>query len=267
MYLEYWQLKERPFENVPDPRFFYLSNIHQEALMRLLYTAREEKLGCYMIGVHGCGKTTVLNVFEEHIKDQGFNIISTSNPLLPWKEFLKEIVYRLGVSEFPQETVDILHIIEEKLVNIKSQNIHTLLIIDEAHLLGEELMEELRLLLNIEYNNRTCLSIILSGQPELSEKIDSFPQFKQRLPIRYFVNPLDEQDTKNYIEHRLKIAGAQRKIFDDACFDLIYEFTGGNPRSINNLCDIALLIGMGKSLPYVDTDVVKEVIEDLSKKY
>ncbi len=262
MYLQYWQFKEYPFENVPDPRFFYLSKSHEEALTRLLYAIRMRKGGAVVSGDIGCGKTTLAKVCLEELSPDQFDIGLIVNPNLEAEEFLQEVLYQLGVNETADSKVKCLRLIHEKMIRNVDDKKETLLIIDEAHLLIPAALEELRLLLNCQMNDRFLITIVLLGQPELRDKIHSLEQLDQRLPIKYHLSPFDLNDSVKYIHFRQKKAGREDNAFSQKAMERIYENAKGVPRKINNLCDLALLIGCSKNEKEITPEVIEGVIND-----
>ena len=268
MYKDYWGFKEKPFENTPDPKFFYYSSKHDEALARLLYAVNERKGSVMLSGEYGSGKTLLTRVVVSKLvnEDDLYKIALIVNPAIPLLEFLSEIVYQLGndVSADARK-IDILHTLNDMLYNTVQVNRHTVIIIDEAQVAQDDIFEELRLLLNFQLNDRFPFTLLLVGQPELREKIDRFPQLKQRMSISYHLSRLDAQEIKDYIQHRCRIAGRNEPIFTDAAYGLIYEYSQGVPRQINNICDMSLVIGMGEKVKIIDENITKEVMSDLQQ--
>jgi type II secretory pathway predicted ATPase ExeA len=147
----------------------------------------------------------------------------------------------------------------------KSKNKNTVIVIDEAQVISVESLEELRLLLNFQLNDIFLFTLILLGQPELKTKINDLPQLRQRFSIRYHLKALTEDQTREYIQHRLKVAGAEEEIFRDDAYSEIYRFSGGIPRRINNICDLALLVGCAEALEKIDKEIITDVAEDLEE--
>ncbi len=267
MYEAYWKLREKPFENTPDPRFIYYSQKHEEALSRMLYAIRERKGAAVLTGEYGSGKTLLSRVFLEELSQDRYQSALIFNPRLSPLQLMKEIIYQLGsdiTSLFTK--ISLLHALNEILYTNKDRNKSTVIVIDEAQAISEKRsFEELRFLLNFQLNNKFLLTIILIGQPELKEKIDNLPQLRQRLAVRYHLKALTETETEEYIKHRLGIAGAKQKIFSEYAFKEIYYFSTGLPRRINNICDMALLIGCGKGLDKIGNKIIKDVAKDLEE--
>ena len=265
MYQEYWGLTEKPFENTADPRFLYYSVQHQEACSRLTYAINEQKGAALLTGVFGCGKTVVAQSVLLSLSKGKIETAFVINPQLSHVELLREIVYDLGIKDnLPTLKTDIIHRLNEMLHNNMDNGKNTVVIIDEAHLINDILIfEELRLLLNYQYKNKFLITLILLGQPELKDKINNIKQFQQRIAIKHHLSGLDNRETQEYIQYRLKVAGTEKQIFQDSAIRLIYEQSGGIPRRINQVCDMALLIAMGKKLQSVDEETINEVIEDV----
>lgn len=266
MYNDYWAFKEKPFENTPDPRFFYYSPKHEEALMRLLYAVQEKKSSAMLSGECGSGKTLLSRIILSKLlrEEERYKVALVVNPAIPLLELLGEIVYQLGgQNPAGERKVDILRRLNQMLYATAEGNRHTVVIIDEAQAINDEsVFEELRLLLNFQVNERFLLTLLLLGQPELKEKIEFLPQFKQRLSLRYHLTALNEDETVKYIKHRCEVAGRKDEIFSPASCRLIREYSQGLPREINNLCDLGLVIGMGEKASCVDERIIQEVIQD-----
>ncbi|MBF0571588.1 MAG: AAA family ATPase [Candidatus Omnitrophica bacterium] len=264
MYIEYWNLKEKPFELTPDPRYVYYSKQIEEALMRLIYTVQDMKGAMLLTGMYGCGKTVLSRVFLNELVGTKFQVALITNPRLTANELLVEIIYQLGGGLLKDEAKgQLLRVFNEMLYANLNRGKETVLVIDEAQSIEDlETFEELRLLLNYQQNDRFLLTLILVGQTELRKRLKELPQLNQRLLIEYHLNPLDEQETQNYLEHRLKIAGAQKPLFDTNAKKLIYRYSGGIPRVINGVCDISLLEGFVNQKEIVDENIIKKVVKD-----
>lgn len=267
MYEAYWKLKEKPFENAPDPRFIYYSKKHEEALSRMLYVIKERKGAAILTGEYGSGKTLLSRVLMAELSDERYHSALIFNPRLPPLELIKEIIYQLGgkTSDLSSKT-DLLHYLNEILYRNKDGNKITVIVVDEAQAIPEENgFEELRLLLNFQLNDNFLLTLILLGQPELKERIESLPQLKQRLAVRYHLKALTEDETREYIQHRLEVAGSKEDIFTEGAYSEIYRFSWGIPRRINNMCDMALLVGYGGGIDKINEEVIRDVAEDMEE--
>lgn len=264
MYEAYWGLSEPPFDNSPNPKFFYLSPEHEEALVRLMYAVRQRK-GCAMLtGEYGCGKTTLSRALIQRLEAERYEIGLLTNPSWNAVEFLSEIAYQLGVETEEKSKTVLLHRLNELFFQNYRAGRDTVIIIDEAQLIADDaVFEELRLLMNFQTDDRFLVTILLIGSPELMVKVRRLKHLVQRIAIRYQLNTLDDTHTANYIAHRLKMAGQAGRIFTEAAIKLVFDFTRGTPREINNLCDIALLVAYSKKVREIDETIIAEVIKDM----
>lgn len=268
MYREYWKLAEKPFENSPDPKFFYHSPNHEEALMRLYYVIRERKGAGMLTGEYGSGKTVLTRLVVKELlqRSNNYKIALIVNPSLSAADFLKEIVFQIEGRECGGSKLKILHTINDILYKSMEEQKDVVIIVDEAQVIHkQEVFEELRLLLNFQLNDRFLLSLILVGQPELREKINRLPQLKQRMAISFHLNVLSSEEAAQYIEHRCKIAGAERPLFSEEAVQVIAEHSGGIPRRINTYCELALMQGMLNKKDVIDKETAKEAAEDINR--
>lgn len=259
MYREHWGLKELPFENVPDPRYFYPSPEHQEALMRLFYAVNNRKGAAMLTGEVGCGKTILSRTLVQDLAGDRYEVGLIANPSLPPLDFLREILYQLGVESGSNSKLDLLHALNDLVVKNLNAGKETVIMIDEAQAIEDEgTLEELRLLLNFQLNERFLLTLILIGQPELREKVSRVRQLDQRIAIKYHLGPLSQEETRKYILYRMEKAGLRREIVAPDGFQEIYRITHGIPRDINNLCDLSLLLGFGNGSTRIDLPLIQK---------
>ena len=263
MYEKYWGLKELPFENVPDPRFMYHSAQHEEALMRLLYATKAQKGAAMLSGEIGCGKTTVSRAFVQELSSDEYEVGLIVNPTLEPLDFLKEILFQLGIEKMADTKPELLHILNDALLQNLVKKKKTIIIVDDAQAIEDDVtFEELRLLLNFQLNDQFLLTLILIGQPELKNRVAKIPQLDSRISIRYHLRPLDAKEVAQYILFRLKVAGMQKNFFTREAIDKIHEYTGGVPRRINNICDLSLLVGFSKKVELIDSKMIQQLIDD-----
>jgi type II secretory pathway predicted ATPase ExeA len=264
MYEAYWELSEPPFDNSPNPKFFYLSPEHEEALVRLVYTVRHRK-GCGMLtGEYGCGKTTLSRALIQRLEAERYEIGLLTNPSWNAVDFLREVLYQLGVETQDKSKSELLHQLNDIFFRNFQAGRDTVIIVDEAQLIEDDaVFEELRLLMNFQTDDRFLVTLLLVGSPELREHVRRLKHLDQRITIRYHLNTLDDTHTAAYVAHRLKMAGRAAPIFTDEAIKLIFDFTRGTPREINNLCDVALLVGYTKRVREIGDKIVAEVIKDM----
>jgi len=263
MYEAYWELSEPPFDNSPNPKFFYLSPEHEEALVRLVYTIRHRK-GCGMLtGEYGCGKTTLSRALIQRLEAERYEIGLLTNPSWTPVDFLREALYQLGVEAHEKTKSELLHQLNDLFFRNYRAGRDTVLIVDEAQLIEDDaVFEELRLLMNFQTDDRFLVTLLLIGSPELRERVRRLKHLDQRITIRYHLNTLDDAHTAAYVTHRLTMAGRTKPIFTDDAIRLIFDFTRGTPREINNLCDVALLVGYTKRVKEIGDKIIAEVIKD-----
>ncbi|MFC1821933.1 AAA family ATPase [Thermodesulfobacteriota bacterium] len=267
MYEEFYNLQEKPFNLTPSPRFLYLGEQHKEALSLLTYGVVERKGFILLTGEVGTGKTTMIQALLESL-DQSVQYVLLANPLLSPMDFMNH----LGFSILKRKTRfrskgDFLLKFEEFLKEGQKRRMNFNLIIDEAQQLTFELLEEIRLLSNMESAEEKLMNIFLIGQPELNEKLSDARcrPLLQRISIRHNIAPLDLKGSENYIFARLRIAGAKKgkEIFPTTAIKAIYEFTDGYPRLINVLADNCLLLGYSQSKKKISPQMVKECYADM----
>src|SRR6266571_3612861 len=263
MYEAYWGLSEPPFDNSPNPKFFYLSPEHEEALVRLVYMVSHRK-GCGMLtGEYGCGKTTLSRALIQRLEAERYEIGLLTNPSWNAVDFLREVLYQLGVETEEKHKPELMHLLNDLFFRNFQAGRDTVVIVDEAQLIDDDaVFEELRLLLNFQTDARFLVTLLLIGSPELAAKVRRLKHLDQRIAIRYHLNTLDDAHSAAYIAHRLQMAGQSRPIFTEAAVKLIFDFTRGTPREINNICDIALLVGYSKKATAIDERIIAEVIKD-----
>ncbi len=258
MYKGFFGLKETPFSIAPNPHYLYLSDRHKEALAHLMFGLRETGGFVLLTGEVGTGKTTTSRCLLEQVPDDT-QVAFILNPTLTEHELLATICDEFSINYDADATIKNLtdEIRDFLLLNHKSQK-NALLIIDEAQHLRSEVLEQLRLLTNLETNTKKLLQVILIGQPELQELLrrKELRQLAQRITARYHLLPLTQPEVASYVIHRLKVAGCERGIFTDSAMKKLHKLSGGIPRIINLLCDRALMGAYGQSKALIDHKIV-----------
>lgn len=262
MYLQYYGFSRKPFELVPKLDALFLGETHKEGLAVLKYGVISDKGFLLLTGGVGTGKTTLINCLAANLEITE-NLCIISNPNLNVAEFYYYFAAKIGM-EFDDNKAKFLLLFSEFLKKCKKAQEKVLLIIDEAHILPIELLEEIRLLANLGAEHPGSLSIFLVGQPELLERLaeDRFLPLRQRIALRFHLEPLSRKDTLQYILFRLNAAGAQQgALFTDKAVDDIHLAAKGNPRVINILCDHALLTGYSRNVLKIDRNIIRECVE------
>ncbi len=266
MYTEYFGIKELPFSIAPDPRYLYLSEHHREALAHLIYGVNSEGGFVLLTGEVGTGKTTVCRCLLEQLPENT-NVAFIINPKLTVDELLASICDELGIS-YPAGNKSIkvfVDNINEYLLNNYAKGHKTVLIIEEAQNLSIELLEQIRLLTNLETTKSKLLQIIMLGQPELRDILSrpELRQISQRITARYHIGPLAKKEIAAYVNHRLTVAGAKDKLFPDSIFKSLYRYSRGIPRLINVICDRALLGTYVQGKTRVDKSTLKKAANEV----
>ena len=264
MYLQYYGLQDIPFSLTPDPRFLYFTASHKEVMANLHYGIQHGKGLIVVTGEVGTGKTTMLRAMLSRL-DRSVLTANIFNPGLSVPEFYEHIAADFDLGTYTSKS-DLLMKLGRTLMMRHSRGLRTVLILDEAHGLSRELMEEVRLLLNFETYTEKQLQILLVGQPELRVSLNrpEMRQLKQRISLRCEIKPLKADEVSAYIRTRLKVAGAARlDLFTANAIALIYRASEGIPRLINNLCDNALLTGYAVNARLISSQVIAEVAESL----
>ncbi|MBU0605111.1 MAG: AAA family ATPase [Candidatus Omnitrophica bacterium] len=265
MYTSYWGLTEKPFENTPDPKFIYYSQQHEEAMARMLYVVREHKGAALQTGEYGCGKTLLSRVLRKELQQENkYQSVFILDPHLTVREFLREIIYQMGSGPIPKNKIDISHALNKLILTNHNAGKHTVLVVDEAQSIDNlDIFEEIRLLLNYQLDTAFLLTVILLGAPELKQVVMGMQHLVQRMAAGYHLNGLSETETKDYINHRLNIAGASKQLFAEDSFHEVYVHSYGVPRRINTICDLALLMGFSNSQAVIDRKTIKDINDDM----
>jgi general secretion pathway protein A len=265
VYLDYYGLKEPPFNITPNPRFLFFSAKHREAFNHLLYGIRERKGFVQLTGEVGAGKTTLCRALLEQLGPR-FSTALILNPILDADQLVKAIAMELGLQTKGMDRLETVAEINRFLLHQAGLGRDTVLIIDEAQALTRELLEQVRLLSNLETDERKLLQIVLMGQPELRDRLNdhSLRQLRQRISVRFHLKPLRHGEIADYIRHRLEVSGANgAPWFTGPAVWRIYRYSGGIPRLINTVCDKCLLAGYVQQRDKINYRMVGCAIREL----
>jgi general secretion pathway protein A len=266
MYTEFFGLKEIPFNVTPDPHFLYLSQKHREALSHLRYGIQERKGFIAITGDIGTGKTTLCRALLNNIEDNLKTAYVLNSNITSDMQLLHMIVDDLGVKPTGKNKMSLLRAMNQFLLDQNAQGNNVVIIIDEAQNLRANVLEQIRLLSNLETDKEKLIQIIFVGQPELKDILlnPKLKQLNQRIAVRYHINPLNKEETTTYINHRLSLAGANgNTIFSDDAIDEVYNFSNGVPRLINILCDKAMLLAFIREIKKITDGIVQETSAEL----
>jgi len=270
MYAEFFNLKEDPFNVTSDPEFFFSSSRHAEAFSHLVYGIQQRKGILVVTGEIGTGKTTLCRTFLSQV-DTDVKTAFILNPYFSEKQLLQLILKDFGIEGNYKNKLALIDALNAFLLEQSAQGNNVVLIIDEAQNLKPRQLEQIRLLSNLETEKDKLLQIILVGQPELLDrlKLPSLRQLNQRVSVRYHILPLEKNEVRDYIYHRLKVAshsenGKVSAEFTNSAIDAIYAHSGGTPRLINILCDRALLSGFVTETKTIDDQIIHKCAKEVS---
>ncbi|MGF1615763.1 MAG: ExeA family protein, partial [Gammaproteobacteria bacterium] len=267
MYESFYGFKEKPFSLLPDPGFLYFGKKHSMAFTMLQYGVVSQAGFTVIAGEIGCGKTTLIRHLLNHLeRDVTVGLISNTQHKIG--ELMQWVLLAFGLEYRNKEKVELYETFVNFVIGEYAKQRRTVLIIDEAQNMDAQTMEELRMLSNINSDKDLVLQIILVGQPELRAMLrrPELEQFAQRIAADYYLEPLNAQETTDYIRHRLTIAGGAPSLFDNEACDLIYRHSRGVPRLINALCDNALVYGFAEQRELIDAEIVRDVLRDRSER-
>jgi len=265
VYLEFYRLSLPPFDITPDPHFLFHSAKHREAINHLLYGIRERKGFVQLTGEVGAGKTTLSRALLEQL-DSRYSTALILNPVMTMEELMKAIGTEFGLHVKRRNRLGTAEAINRFLVEQVGRGKESVLIIDEAQDLTDELLEQIRLLSNIELDDRKLLQIILLGQPELRDRLNNprLRQLRQRITVRYHLAPLTRAEVAQYIQHRLELAGARgAPYFTRPALWRIFGYSRGIPRLVNAVCDKALLAGFVEQSESINYRMIGRAVREL----
>jgi general secretion pathway protein A len=269
VYLDYYGLSEPPFDITPNPRFLFYSGKHREAFNHLLYGIRERKGFVQLTGEVGAGKTTLCRAILEELEGK-YATALILNPVMSAEELLKAVAIEYGLPVNGLDRLDTLAVINQFLLQQVERGQDTVLIIDEAQDLTDELLEQVRLLSNLETDDRKLLQIVLMGQPELRDRLNNprLRQLRQRITVRYHLPPLSRFEVNQYIQHRLHVAGAKgAPYFTQLALWRVYRYSQGIPRLLNAICDKALLAGFVSQCERIGFRMIGRAVNELEGQF
>ena len=268
MYREFFGLKEKPFNVTSDPNFLFLSRVHKEAFSHLLYGIKERKGFLEITGEVGAGKTTICRALLNQL-DRNTKTAFIFNSTLPEIQLLQAILEDLGVPTEKKTKGALIRQLNNFLIEELSHGNNVVLILDEAQNIKTSMLEEIRMLSNLETEKDKLFQIILVGQPELKNKLNSpeLKQLKQRIGVRFHITPLEMDEVEKYIYHRLTVAGSDGQIqFPSDAIEAIFRFSGGIPRLINMVCDKSLLAAYVIETKDITLPIVERSIQEIEGK-
>lgn len=270
MYEKFYNFRENPFTITPDSKFFFPSQRHARALDGLFYTITERRGFAVITGEIGSGKTTICRTLLNRL-DVDTKVVMVTNTYLTPKEFLGCILEDLGVSCVAKTKFSLLNNLRKSLTEQLSLDVNVVLIIDEAQNLSLRMLEEIRMLSNLETEKKKMIQIILSGQPGLKDKLQmpELAQFRQRVCVQYHIQPLDMADTEKYIYHRLRKASINEDVkieFTPESVVEIYHYSQGIPRVINMICNSVLLVSYAAGAAQITTGLLREAMEEFKSE-
>jgi len=265
MYLEHFDLTAHPFRLTPDSGFLFMSEPHSRAKSYMDYAVWNREGFVVITGEVGCGKTSLIQKLVSEL-DEHVVLAQIFQTQLNEVEFLQAVLVKFGLNPFNAKKVELLDMLNTFLVKQFLQGKQIVLIVDDAHNLSMKVLEEIRILAELETRKEKILHVILFGQPQLNETLDhpEMEELKQRVKLRYYIRALSEQEHGDYIRHRLDVVGAtDRTLFRPETLPVVYKYAGGNPRLINTLCDTALTCACADKLREITVEVVEEAAEEL----
>ncbi len=267
MYKGFYNLQRNPFEITPDPSFLFPTKRHNEALASLYYGVTAHRGFVVLTGEVGTGKTLILRSLLGLLQRRDVAFALIFNPTLSPLEFMRYIALDFGLPVTGKAKDELIHVLNGFLLQRHQRGLTTILVVDEAHHLSPEILEEIRLLTNLETSQQKLLQIVLAGQPELDQKLDSHElrQLKQRIALRCHLDPLGMNETREYMARRLQIAGAPAagQIFSGPAIEAVFRHSRGIPRLVNTICENALLSGYAKQAATITPDIIDGVARDL----
>ncbi len=269
MYQSYWNLQSGPFEEKMDATFFYESHPHQAGLLKLQYLVENRKGAGLLVGNGGIGKSYLCHVLQSQLSERHRPFVQLVFPQLSPVELISYLAVELGAEEAGIEPGvtgkdRIVRALHRQLQLLCEQGAQPVIVIDEAHLIADQrIFETLHQLLNFQQTSDIDFTLLLVGDRLLLSHLQRSSQLDDRISVRCLLKPFSAEETQRYVEHRLQVAGRSEPVFEADAFQTLFELTQGNPRKINRLCDLGLLVGYADELPLITSDVLEAVSEEL----
>ncbi len=266
MYEAYWKLKARPFENTYAEPFYYPAESAQAALLKLRYAVENRRGAALLAGACGLGKSLLARMLLAQLPEQYTPQVHLIIPRLPSDQLIPYLLLEMGhaPSAGASDLSQSVHRLQQVLRNNTRRGQHAVIVVDEAHLLADlAYLETLRLLTNLETDGKLDLTLILVGHTPLIPAIGRLPSFESRMGVKSLMRCFTPDETAAYVQHRLRTAGREQEIFTPDALERLHETTQGNPRELNRLCDLALLIGYAEEIPHIDAAQIDSIHEEL----
>ncbi|MCX7424428.1 MAG: AAA family ATPase [Planctomycetia bacterium] len=267
MYESYWQLRQKPFENCVDPGFYYPSESHQAAILKLRYAIENRREGALLAGGSGLGKTLIVTMLRSVLDERVGPFVHLRFPQMPVDQLMAYLAGELTGSDWGDGTPSVqrsVRRIEQFLAQNAANGRHAVIALDEAQLIEDRrALEAIRLLSNFASTGQPDVTVLLAAQPGLLPVLERTPQLEERLAVKCLIRPFNEQETVEYVSHRLREAGADRPIFEPEAMPTLQELTHGVARRINRLCDLAMLIGYAEQQKTIGAAQLEAVSEEL----
>jgi len=263
MYEEFYGIREKPFNKTPDPRYLYESRMHAEALARLHHAVEEQDI-VLLTGDIGSGKTMLSRAFIDSLEGH-YHPILIINPVLSPSQLLRTLALRLGMESVGRYRHEILEGINAKVYELYESGKSPVIIIDEAQLIPDKAtFEELRLLTNFQLDDRNLLALVLIGQTELRDRLNAkyYHALRQRIGMQFHLRPVNADETRAYVQHRLRVAGRDAPLFEEEAMALLFEYSGGVPRRLNIIAANALVEGFGREAVTIGPEIIESVVKD-----
>jgi|YNPBryunderm2012_1023409.scaffolds.fasta_scaffold01542_1 general secretion pathway protein A len=268
MYQAYWQLSERPFDSTLDVRFYYPSQTHQAALLKLRYALEQQAEAVLLTAGPGMGKTLLVGMLRHVLGERFGPWIEIAFPQMPVEELLAYVADALEGQENPVGQPPVswsIRRLQRLAADATAEGRRPVLVLEDAHLITKpERWEELRLVLNVRAGQRLAWTVLLVAEPSILPLLERMPAWEDRLAIKCFLRPFGPMETAGYVAHRLKTAGANRDLFDPAALDVLHQRSQGVPRRINRLADLALLVGYAEGEDLIRAEQIEAVAEEMS---